>query len=230
MEQLSTEPLRTEQIRVMIADDHAVVRQGIRSLVNAEPDLTVVGEAEDGASAVRRARELRPDVVVMDLAMPGLDGMEATRAIKAALPQTQVVALTVHESDEYFFRVLQAGASGYVLKRAAASELLSAVRAVARGDVFLFPAVAKKLLADYLVRAQAKDGHDIYAGLTAREHEILTLIAEGLTNREIAEQLTLSLSTVQTHYTHILEKLNLHNRAELIKYALRRGLIQAEES
>ncbi len=224
MEQLSTTP-----IRVMIADDQTVVRQGIRSLLTAEPDLTVVGEAEDGESAVRRARELRPDVVVMDLAMPGLDGMEATRAIKAALPQTQVVALTVHESDEYFFRVLQAGALGYVLKRAAASELLSAVRTVARGEVFLFPAVAKKLLADYLTRAQSKDARDLYAGLTAREHEILTLIAEGLTNREIADRLTLSLSTVQTHYTHILEKLDLHNRAELIKYALRRGLIEKDE-
>ncbi len=224
MEQLNPSP-----IRVMIADDHTVVRQGIRTLLQAEPDLTVVGEAEDGRDAVRLARELHPDVIVMDLAMPGMDGMEATRSIKQALPQTQVVALTVHESDEYFFRVLHAGASGYVLKRAAASELLSAVRAVARGEVFLFPAVAKKLLADYLVRSQAKDERDIYAGLTAREHEILTLIAEGLTNREIADRLVLSLSTVQTHYTHILEKLNLHNRAELIKYALRHGLIQADE-
>ena len=226
------ESLNTNSIRVLVADDHMVVRQGIRSLLQAEPDLQVVGEAGDGRDAVRLARELQPDVVVMDLAMPGMDGMEATRAIKRTLPQTHVLALTVHESDEYFFRVLQAGASGYVLKRAAASELLSAVRAVAHGEVFLFPAVAKKLLADYLMRAQTRDERetrDLYAGLTAREHEILTLIAEGLTNREIAERLMLSLSTVQTHYTHILEKLNLQNRAELIKYAIRRGLIEVEE-
>ncbi len=226
------EQINTDSIRVLVADDHTVVRQGIRSLLQAEPDLRVVGEAGDGRDAVRLARELQPDVVVMDLAMPGMDGMEATRAIKQSLPQTHILALTVHESDEYFFRVLQAGASGYVLKRAAASELLSAVRAVARGEVFLFPAVAKKLLADYLTRAQTRDERetrDLYAGLTAREHEILTLIAEGLTNREIAERLMLSLSTVQTHYTHILEKLNLQNRAELIKYAIRRGLIEVED-
>ncbi len=226
------EQMNTDSIRVLVADDHTVVRQGIRSLLQAEPDLRVVGEAGDGRDAVRLARELQPDVIVMDLAMPGMDGMEATRAIKQTLPQTHILALTVHESDEYFFRVLQAGASGYVLKRAAASELLSAVRAVARGEVFLFPAVAKKLLADYLTRAQTRDERetrDLYAGLTVREHEILTLIAEGLTNREIAERLMLSLSTVQTHYTHILEKLNLQNRAELIKYAIRRGLIEVED-
>ena len=226
------EQMNATASRVRVADDHTVVRQGIRSLLQAETDLKVVGEAGDGRDAVRLARELQPDVVVMDLAMPGMDGMEATRAIKQTSPQTHVLALTVHESDEYFFRVLQAGASGYVLKRAAASELLSAVRAVARGEVFLFPAVAKKLLADYLIRAQNRDERetrDLYAGLTAREHEILTLIAEGLTNREIAERLMLSLSTVQTHYTHILEKLNLQNRAELIKYAIRRGLIEVED-
>ncbi len=219
-------------IRVLIVDDHTIVRQGLHVLLNAESDLQVVGEAGDGREAVRYARELQPDVIVMDLTMPTMDGMEATRLIKQIAPQIQVLALTVHESDEYFFRVLQSGASGYVLKRAAASDLILAVHAVARGEVFLYPSVAKKLVSDYLSRAQtAEEGEaqDIYAGLTSREREILTWLAEGMSNREIAERLTLSLSTVQTHYAHILEKLKLQNRAELIKYAIRHGLIDVEE-
>ncbi len=218
-------------IRVLIADDHTIVRQGIRVLLQAEPDLLVVGEAEDGRQAVQLARDLQPDVVVMDLTMPGMDGMEATRVIKQTIPQVQILALTMHESDEYFFRVLQAGALGYVLKRAAAGDLIHAVRAVARGEVFLYPSVAKKLVMDYVHRAETpeeNEAKDIYANLTAREREILTLLAEGLSNREIADRLTLSLSTVQTHYAHIMEKLKLQNRAELIKYAIRHGLIDVE--
>lgn len=218
-------------IRVLIADDHTIVRQGIRVLLQAEPDLDVVGEAEDGRQAVQLARDLQPDVVVMDLSMPGMDGMEATRVIKHTVPQVQILALTMHESDEYFFRVLQAGALGYVLKRAAAGDLLHAVRAVARGEVFLYPSVAKKLVMDYVRRAETpeeNEAKDIYAALTAREREILTLLAEGLSNREIADRLTLSLSTVQTHYAHIMEKLKLQNRAELIKYAIRHGLIDVD--
>lgn len=219
-------------IRVLIADDHTMVRQGLHVLLNAEPDLQVVGEVGDGREAVRVARELLPDVIVMDLSMPTLDGMEATRVIKQNAPQIQVLALTVHESDEYFFRVLQAGASGYVLKRAAASDLILAVRAVARGEVFLYPSVAKKLVADYMSRVQTSgegEARDVYAGLTVREREILTLVAAGFSNRDIAERLSLSLSTVQTHYAHIIEKLKLQNRAELIKYAIRHGLIDVEE-
>ncbi len=221
---------KPELIRVLIADDHTLVRQGIRMLLEAQPDLSVVGEASDGAEAVRVAHEVNPDVVVIDVAMPVMDGLEATRVIKRDQPGVQVLVLTMHEGEDYFFQILTAGASGYVLKRAAASDLIAAVHAVARGEIFLYPAIAKKLVSDYLSRVQSDDrsARATYDGLTVREREVLTLVAEGLSNREIAERLTVSLSTVQTHYAHIVEKLNLRNRAELVKYAIRHGLIGAE--
>lgn len=215
-------------IEVLIADDHTIVREGLRALLEAHPDIKVVGEAADGAEAVRLSQELHPAVVVMDIAMPVLDGLAATRAIRREVPGTQVLILTMHESDEYFFRVLQAGASGYVIKRAAASDVVTAIRSVARGEVFLHPSVAKKLVSDYLSRARAGEGLSGGEQLSPREREVLSLIAEGLSNREIAERLVLGLSTVQTHYSHILEKLGLRNRAELIKFALRQGLIDGD--
>jgi DNA-binding NarL/FixJ family response regulator len=216
-------------IRVLIADDHTLVRQGIRLLLETQPDLRVVGEAGDGLEAVRLASELKPDVVLMDIAMPTMDGLEATGAIKRAQPETQVLALTMYEDDDYFFKILAAGAAGYVLKRAAASDLLSALHLVSRGEVFLYPAIAKKLVADYVSRVKSDDSAAPSAldVLTPREHEVLTLIADGLSNREIAERLVVSLSTVQSHYAHIGKKLNLHNRTELVKYAMRHGLIDA---
>ena len=214
-------------IRVLIADDHTLVRQGIRLLLENQNDLQVVGEAGNGAEAIGLAVELKPDIVVMDIAMPDIDGLEATREIKRTLPSTHVLALTMYEGERYFFRILEAGAAGYVLKRAAAQDLVNAIRVVAGGEVFLYPAVAKKLVADYLKRgalAEPVAGND-NPGLTAREEEVLRLIADGLSNRDIAERLTISLSTVQTHSAHISEKLKLHNRGELIKYAIRQGLI-----
>jgi len=215
-------------IRVLLADDHAIMRHGLRALLGAQPDIQVVGEAGDGAEAVRLTNELHPTVVVMDIAMPTMDGLAATRAIKHDLPEVQVLTLTMHENDEYFFQALQAGASGYVLKQAAASDLITALRAVARGEVFLYPSLAKKLLSDYLRHGQAREDQDTRDQLTAREHEVLALITEGLSNREIAERLVLSRSTVQTHYYHILEKLGLQSRVELVKYAIRHGLIDQE--
>lgn len=202
-------------VRVLIAEDHAVVREGIRMILNASDEFDVVGEAGDGESAVRLTQTLRPDVVVMDIGMPKLNGVEATRQIKALTPETHVLILTMHEDESYVFTLLSLGASGYVFKRAAATELVEAVRAVARGEGFLFPAVARSLLKDY----GANDG------LTERERQVLVLIAEGLTSAGIAERLSISVKTVQTHRTHIMEKLDLHDRSQLVRYAVRKGLI-----
>lgn len=215
-------------IRILIAEDHAIVREGVRLILAAQPDIEVVGEATNGRQAIAMACELRPDVVCMDISMPDIDGLEATRRIKECCPEVAVLALTVHETDEYFFQMLKAGASGYVLKGAASEDLVAALRAAARGEVFLYPTVAKKLVDDYLSRTGDRETADYHHRLTPREREVLTLIGEGLTNREIAERLVISLSTVQTHYSHIIEKLGLNNRAELIKYAIRHGLIDLE--
>jgi two-component system, NarL family, response regulator NreC len=215
-------------IRVLIVDDHTLVREGIRLLLETAPDVRVVGEASDGEEAIRLSRELSPSLVLMDIAMPNVDGLEATREIKQTQPNVQVLALTMHEGEDYFFKILAAGAAGYVLKRAAANDLLAAVHTVARGEVFLYPSLAKKLVADYLGRIEGRDQEAHSAvGLTPREQEVLGHIAAGLSNREIAERLTVSLSTVQTHYAHIIEKLNLRNRTELVKYAIRHGLISS---
>lgn len=212
-------------IQILIAEDHAIVREGVRLILAAQPDIEVVGEATNGHEAIAMACDLRPDAVCMDISMPGIDGLEATRRIKECCPEVAVLALTVHATDEYFFQMLQAGASGYVLKGAASADLVAALRAVARGEVFLYPTVAKKLVDDYLSRTQDREAMDSLHGLTPREREVLTLIGDGLTNKEIAERLVISLSTVQTHYAHIIEKLGLNNRAEVIKYAIRHGLI-----
>ena len=213
------------KIRVMLADDHTILREGIRVLLEAQPDIEVVGEAADGRQAVDKAHELKPDVVLMDIGMPAMNGLEATRHIKKNDPEVQVVVLTMHDNEEYVFQILSAGAAGYVLKRAAATELVSAIRAVHEGGSFLHPAVAKKVIQDYLRRADDLDDRASYDGLTDREREILTLIAEGHTNQTIADQLCLSIKTVQTHRTHIMEKLGVHDRTELVKYAIRKGLV-----
>ncbi len=213
------------KIRVLVADDHTIVREGVRLLLDAQPDIEVVGEAADGLQAVKLIRQFRPDLVVMDIQMPNLNGLEATREIKREFPQIQILALTMYESDEYFFQVLNAGASGYVLKKAASADLLSAIRAVHSGDVFLYPSVARRLVSDYLTRVKTGEEQNSFDGLTAREHEVLKLIAEGHTNQAIADKLVISPSTVQTHRTRIMQRLNLHNRAELIQYARRKGLL-----
>jgi two-component system response regulator NreC len=213
------------QIRILVAEDHSIVRDGLRMLLQSEPDFVVVAEAENGREAVALASETQPDLAILDISMPDLGGLEATRLIRSACPLTQVLILTMHESDEYFFRALEAGASGYVLKKAATQDLLEAARAVARGEAFLYPSVAKKLIGDYVRRAQSGGEEKGYAGLSDREREVLLLLAQGLSNREIAESLVITQSTLQTHRSHILEKLGLRTTADLIKYAVQHGLV-----
>ena len=217
------------RITVLLADDHAVLRQGIRALLETQPDMTVVGEATNGREAVELARRLQPAVILMDISMPILNGLEATRQIKKEMPGCQVVVLTMHENEEYLANILQAGATGYVLKQAADRELIEAVRIASRGDTYLYPRIARLLVADYLRRVETgvPDERDAaYDTLTQREREILKLIAQGHTNKEIAELLVLSVKTVENHRYSLMNKLNAHDRGELIKYAIRVGLIQ----
>jgi two-component system response regulator NreC len=192
-------------------------------------DMRIVGEAENGAEAVRKVMSLRPGVVLMDVQMPDMNGIEATREIKKVVPETAVLALTIYEDDQYFFEMLRAGASGYVPKRAAPDDLINAIRSVARGDVFLYPTLASRLVQDFVNRQDA-EAPLVCEVLTAREQEVLTLIANGLTNAAIGEQLEISVKTVDRHRENIMHKLNMHNRVELVKYALRVGLIDLEES
>ena len=215
----------TDKIRILVADDHTVIRRGIVGLLNAQPDMEVIGEAGTGREAVATAAAATPDVVLLDVAMPDLNGLGATRAIKAQLPAVQVLILTMHDREDYLFEALRAGASGYVLKGADTDDLLTAVRAVARGGVYLFPQVARELLGDYLRRAQSGEAAGGRDRLTDREREIVQLIAEGKTAAQIAEDLHISAHTVRSHRDSIMTKLDLHDRAALIRYAVRRGLV-----
>jgi len=210
-------------IRVLIADDHAIVRSGVRMLLEVEPDFDVVGEAEDGNQAISLTGELHPDIVLMDIAMPGIDGLEATRQIKTQFPDVNIVVLTMHRSEEHFFEMLKIGASGYLLKGAEPGDLLHALRVVAQGSVFIYPTMAQKLVQDYL----SLSGGDsvIDPQLSPRENEIMQLLVEGFSNKEISEKLVVSLSTVHTHRTNVMQKLGLSNRHQLIQYARKRGLL-----
>lgn len=216
------------RIRVLIADDHTLVREGLRALLASQDDCEVVGEASTGREAVERALRLRPDVVLMDIAMKELDGLTATRRIAAANPAIRVLVITVHDTADYFFRVLEAGAHGFLAKDAASTELVAAVRAVHRGGVYLHPPLAKRLVEEYLHRVTTGEERGSYEKLTAREREVLSLIGEGRSNQEIADELELSINTVQTHRGHIMDKLNLHSRAQLMRYAVRLGMLEGQ--
>ncbi len=211
-----------------MVDDHEIVRAGLRMLLQAQPDIEIVGEVNNGRDAIAKTKELTPDIVLMDISLPDLDGFEATRQIKRSAPNVAVLALTMHESEEYFFKMLNAGASGYVPKKAAPTDLVSAIRTVHEGGVFLYPSVAKALVHDYLGRVSEGSERASFDGLSEREQEVLKWIADGMTNQEIGDKLTISVKTVERHRANIMAKLNLHSRTELVKYAIRKGLIEVE--
>lgn len=218
------------KIKLMLADDHAVVRSGLRMLLEAQPDMEIVGETENGMETVAQAQLLTPDIILMDVEMPGMNGIEATHAVKAILPETAVIALTMYEDEQYFFEMLKAGASGYVPKRAAPDELVNAIRTVYQGGVFLYPSLAAHLVQDYLNKDEAPSSDNgPESDLTPREIEVLTLIAEGHTNSEIAQELVISVKTVDRHRENIMRKLNMHSRIDLVKYAIKKGLIDLDD-
>lgn len=214
-----------EKIRILLADDHTVMRSGLRLLLERQPNLVVVGEAADGRQTVELAGTQDPDVVVMDIAMPNLNGIEAARQIVAKNPRVAVAILSMHCDESYVIRSLKAGAKAYLLKDSAESDLIQAILAISRGKSFFSPAISKILMEDYMRQLEDKGAEDTYELLTTREREILQLVAEGKTNKEVANLLNLSLYTVETHRTHILQKLGLHSVPELILYAVRKGII-----
>ncbi len=213
-------------IRVLIVDDHAILREGLKALLKSEPDIEVVGEASTGREAIKLIRQLHPDVVLMDISMPDMTGLEATQIIKKGYPEVKVIALTVHESEIYLKRMMQVGADGYVVKRAAAQELTEAIRRVVRGGVYIHPDIAKPLVSE-LTRAQPAKKEQ-KEQLSEREWQVLRLIALGYTNKQIADRLALSVKTVETYRARIARKLGLRTRAELVKYALKHGLLDEE--
>jgi two-component system response regulator NreC len=215
------------KIRLLLVDDHEVVRSGLRMLLDDEEDVEIIAEAGTSQEALRRVGEDKPDVVVMDIGLPDESGISATRQIKEAHPEVAVVALTIHEDEEYFFRMLEAGASGYVPKRAASEELLTAIRLAAAGEVYLYPSLAKLLVKDYLSQDVDLRSNRTLNGLTEREQEVLAHLADGASNPEIGETLYISPKTVARHRENIMRKLNLHSRTELVKYAIRKGIISA---
>ena len=216
-------------LSVLLVEDHAIVRQGIKALLAEEPDIVVVGEAGDGGQALALVQELRPDIVLMDLSLPGVGGIEATRQVRERFPETRVVVLSMHESEEYVYRALRAGASAYVVKQSTSTELALALRAVAAGSTFLSPAISDILIDDYVhrVEAQGRD-HEALDVLTPREREVLHLIAQGYNNRQIAERLHISIKTVETHRGNMMSKLDVHDRAGLVRFAMQSGLITFE--
>ncbi len=215
-----------EKIRILIADDHRLVREGLRALLEGHGEFQVVAEASNGREAVERALQTKPDVALIDITMPEMDGLEATRRLVERDPAFRVLVLTVHETEDYFFRALEAGALGFVVKDADSRDLAAAIRAVHHGGAFLYPSMASKLVEDYLRRVSSGEERESYDKLSRREQQILGLIGEGRTNAEICAALCLSINTVQNHRSHIMEKLDLHSRAELMKYAVKMGLVR----
>jgi DNA-binding NarL/FixJ family response regulator len=218
-----TTPLVT---RILLADDHAMVRRGLRHILDAEPDLRVITEAGDGRTAISQALEQRPDLAILDIAMPRMTGLQATRELVGVLPEMRILILSMHDNEEYFFEALSAGASGYVLKSAADRDLVEACRAAIRGEPFVYPGAVRTLIREFLDEAKT-GGRKPNDPLTPRESQVVKLIAEGHSNRQIAAELVISEKTVERHRANILEKLGMHDRVELTRYAIRRGLVEA---
>ncbi len=217
-------------LRVLIVDDHTIVRQGLRKLLESEGDIEIVGEAADGREAVAKAADLTPSVVLLDISMPGLNGLEAIRQIMKRSPKSRVLVLSMHKNEAYVLQALRNGASGYVLKESASEEIVTALRALGRGESYLSPSISRVVIDDYLrINSGGEQaGRTLYESLTAREREIFQLLAEGLKNHEVAERLHVSVKTVETHRAHVMEKLGLNNIAELVKYAIEIGIVQLD--
>jgi DNA-binding NarL/FixJ family response regulator len=214
-----------ETIKLVLADDHALFREGVRALLTTHDNLEVVGEAADGSEAIEQVKKFHPDILLLDIAMPGLGGLETTLELKKLAPEVKIVILTQYANKEYVFRFLKAGVSGYVLKRAAGSELVSAIKAVHQGGTFIHPDVAPTVIEGYLGGVTPAEQEDPYENLTDREKQVFKLVAEGKTNKEIAEMLSISVKTAMAHRAHLAEKLGVHNKAELVKLALQRGIV-----
>ena len=216
-------------IKVLLVEDHTIVRKGLRSLLEHEPGIEVAGEAEDGREAIKKVQQEQPDIVLMDISMPGLNGIEAARLIKKALPKTKVLMLSVHVSEEYVFQALRARASGYVIKKAAPAELIAAIRAVHRGELFITPTISGRIIQNFIMNPKMiSEKEEKLYNLTSREREVLQLVAEGRTNRKIADLLHISIKTVQTHRASIMDKLGKNSTAELTQFAICKGLINPD--
>ena len=216
-------------IKVLLADDHTIVRKGLCSLLEDEEGIEIIGEAEDGREAINLAEKLHPDIIVMDIAMPGLNGLEATRQLKKLYPEIKILILSMYANEEYVFQTLKAGAEGYLVKRVAPLELISAIKAVHQGNSFLSPTISRTVIDEYIRRAdEISEQVDASKNLTARETEVLQLLAEGRKTREIAELLYISIKTVETHRAHIMDKLGIHSTAELTHYAISKGIISSD--
>lgn len=216
-----------DKIKILLVDDHEVVRSGLRMLLDNQTDLNIAGEASTGYEALQLAQELQPDVILMDITLPDISGIEVTRKLLQTGSQSKIIALTIHEDEQFFFEMLQAGASGYVPKRAAPEDLLSAIRMVYRGEIYIYPLLAKLLVDDFLQRASEESAtRSTMNNLTPREQEILVTLADGMSTEEIAKKLSISKHTVARHRENLMRKLELHSRAELVKYAIRKGFIK----
>ncbi|WP_216626097.1 response regulator [Paenibacillus plantarum] len=216
-------------MKILVVDDHAVVRSGLMMLLHGKHNMEVIGEAADGEEGIHAAGLLKPDVVLMDLNMPaGMDGLTATAELRRLMPDLAILILTMHDDDEYLFRAIHVGASGYILKSAPHEELLTAIRSVAEGNAYLYPTATKRLMNEYIERLKQGENVDTFGSLSEREREVLALIAKGFSNKEIAEQLVISVKTVESHKSNVMEKLGLKTRPELVKYAAKKGLLNFE--